>query len=93
MPKTNASSGKLIAYRIFLAFIVGFAVINSIGILLSLLLPGDRLTNISWINLLAFLAFTALIMWVFHEPSLKRITRVLVSLLVSSALISAAVVL
>ena len=52
---------------------LGFVLTNSLGIFLSFVIPGTHLDIVIWITVLAFLFYSGLIMWVFHEKSLKVI--------------------
>jgi hypothetical protein len=75
------------------AIIPGFILINSLGILVSLLLPIGRTQAITWATVLAFLAYTVLIMWVFHVKSLRRIWVVLGLWILASVLANAVIIL
>ncbi len=88
MSSINTTSRNDVINRLFAAFIVGFIFTNIVGIALVLLSPFDRVTSISWITVLAFAFYSALIMWVFHTPSLKKIWLVLIGGIISSSAIS-----
>lgn len=63
--------------RLFSAFIPAFIFINTLGILLTLILPGDKTTNLSYVITFAFLVYAGLVMWVFHTEKLNRMLIVL----------------
>ena len=62
-----------ITSKIFAICTLGFILINSLGVFLSFVIPGDQFDVLVWITVLAFLFYSGLIMWVFHEKSLKVI--------------------
>lgn len=66
-------AGAYITSKILAICTLGFALTNSLGIFLSFIIPGTQLDIVVWITVLAFLFYSGLIMWVFHEKSLKVI--------------------
>lgn len=85
----HAGNRGIVISRLLAAFIPGFLLTNSLGILVVLALPFDRMQVIPWVMVLAFLFYSLLIMWVFHVPSAKRAwTMLLAGLAVTSAAIA-----
>lgn len=66
-------AGVYITSKILAICTLGFVLTNSLGIFLSFVIPGTHLDIVIWITVLAFLFYSGLIMWVFHEKSLKVI--------------------
>ncbi len=74
--------------RIVAAFLPGFALTNALGVMVVLLLPFERLSAIAWVTVLAFAFYAALIMWIFHIQSLRKVWSVLMFSLIISSLAS-----
>ena len=72
-----------IASRVLAAAIPGFLLTNTTGILLTFLLPGDKLSAIATATLLSYLVYTVIILWIF---SVERLRTVWVGLLVALAI-------
>lgn len=66
-------SKKDVAIRLFATFIPAFILTNTLGIFLTLLLPGEKLTNLSYVITFAFLFYSGLVMWIFHTEKLKSL--------------------
>ena len=75
-----------VASRVFAAAIPGFVLTNTTGILLSFLLPGDKLDGIATATLLSYAIYTAIILWVF---SVQRLRTVWIGLLSALAVTGA----
>lgn len=76
----------LVVSRCIAAFIMGFIFINSLGVTVVLLLPGSHLEAIGWVSVFAFLGYSLLVMWCFHERSLGKVWGMLtVGILASCA--------
>ncbi|MEM8814278.1 MAG: DUF3649 domain-containing protein [Pseudomonadota bacterium] len=67
-----------IASRVFAATIPGFVLTNTSGVLLSFLLPGEKLSGVAIATLLSFAIYAAIVMWIF---SVKRLRTVWLGLL------------
>ena len=67
-----------IASRVFAAAVPGFVLTNTSGVLLSFLLPGDRINGVATATLLSFAIYTAIVMWTF---SVKRLRTVWIGLM------------
>ncbi|UTW48683.1 hypothetical protein [Bacterioplanoides sp. SCSIO 12839] len=81
-PERNA-----VIFRVLAALLPAFVLTNSLGILLVLILPFDRLAVISWASVLGFLFYSVLVMWIFHVSSLKRIWgRLMLAILLTSGI-------
>lgn len=59
--------------RVTAAAIPGFVLTNTSGILLSFLLPGEKIDGIAIATLLSFAIYTAIIMWVFSVARLRTV--------------------
>lgn len=81
--------GVYVTSKILVICIPGFILTNSFGIFLSFIIPGEQLTVVTWVTLMAFLFYSLLIMWVFHEKSLKVIWLGLIGAIAVTALTSA----
>lgn len=59
--------------RIFAALIPGYILANSSAILIGFLLPMPKPDAALAVSMLSFALYTAIIMWVFHVPSMKKL--------------------
>ncbi|MEM0909679.1 MAG: hypothetical protein AAGJ37_01825 [Pseudomonadota bacterium] len=59
------------AARLLISLVPAFIFTNTLGVLLTLSLPGSKLTNLSYVITFAFLFYSVLVMWVFHTTHLK----------------------
>ena len=66
-------SKKDVSIRLFAAFIPAFFLTNTLGIFLTLILPGDKVTNLAYVITFAFLFYSATVMWIFHTEKLQTI--------------------
>lgn len=64
-------------WRLFAALIPAFIFTNSLGMMLILLLPGDKVVNLSYVITFAFLFYSVLVMWVFHTPHKRKVFKYL----------------
>lgn len=71
-PSRNPSRWHITS-RVVAAVIPGFVLTNTSGVLLALLLPGDRLDGVATATLLSYGIYTAIIMWVFSVERLRTI--------------------
>lgn len=63
--------------RIALATVGGYLLTSLMTVALALLWPLPKGQAVMAATMLSFLVYAALIMWVFHEPSLRRILAIL----------------
>ena len=63
----------LVFSRVLAALIPAFLLINTLGVALTFLLPMAQHSAIAWVTLFSFAGYCALIMWVFHAKSLRKI--------------------
>ena len=71
-----------VASRVFAATAPAFLLTNTAGILLSLVLPGERISGIATATLLSYAIYTVIIMWIFSVKRLRTVWIGLVSALV-----------
>jgi hypothetical protein len=84
----NSSQRQHVISRLLAAFIPGFILTNTLGVMFVLLLPVDRLVAISWVSVLAFLFYSALVVWIFYIKSLKTLWSLLIAGIIFSSAIS-----
>ena len=75
-----------IASRVFAATIPGFILTNTSGVLLSFLLPGDRISGVATATLLSFAVYAAIVMWIFSVKRLRTVwTGLMLGILATGA--------
>ena len=62
-----------IASRVLAAAVPGFVLTNTSSVLLSFLLPGDKISGVAAATLLSFAIYTAIVMWVFSVRRLRTV--------------------
>ncbi|MEM6796842.1 MAG: hypothetical protein AAF725_22910 [Acidobacteriota bacterium] len=68
-----------VASRVFAATIVGFILTNSTGILLTFILPLDKISAVAVASVLSFVLWAAIILWVFSVERLRTVWLTLVT--------------
>ncbi|MEM7585904.1 MAG: DUF3649 domain-containing protein [Acidobacteriota bacterium] len=71
-----------IASRVLAAAIPGFLLTNTAGILLTFLLPGDKLSAVATATILSYLLYAAIILWIFSVQRLRTVWIALLSAVV-----------
>ena len=71
-----------VASRVFAALIPGFVLTNTTGILLTFLLPGDKISAVATATLLSYALYGGVILWIF---SVERLRTVWIGLLAAIA--------
>ncbi|MEM8930498.1 MAG: hypothetical protein AAGE94_04955 [Acidobacteriota bacterium] len=71
-----------VASRVFAVVLPGFILTNTTGILLSLLIPGDKLSAVATATILSYVFYTAIILWAFSVERLRTVWLGLLSAIV-----------
>lgn len=62
-----------VAKRILVAVLLGYILANTTGAAVAMALPGSKISGVVMGTLLTFVIWAAAILWVFAEPSLKKV--------------------
>ena len=62
-----------IASRVLAAAIPGFVLTNTGSVMLSFLLPGDKISGVATATLLSFAIYAAIVMWTFSVRRLRTV--------------------
>ncbi|MEM7083161.1 MAG: hypothetical protein AAF465_10535 [Pseudomonadota bacterium] len=76
--------------RVFAAILFGFILTNTNGVMLTFLLPGDKLSGITTSALLSWTIYAAIVLWVFAVERLRTVWLGLTGAIVSTSLLSVA---
>lgn len=73
-----------VASRVFAATIPGFVITNAAAILLSFLLPGDKISGVANGMIMSWAIWTAIIIWIFSVRRLRTVWLGLLAMAVVS---------